>query len=76
MGGSHRVNSRGDKTEMAAIGLILNFLGGAILVYYGDKTGAGSDRAPKDFLLSRWVFHAGVVSFCVGFFLILVSVVF
>jgi len=61
---------------MAAIGLILNFLGGAILIYYGDKTGADRDRAAKGSLLSRWVFYSGVVSFCVGYFLVLVSMVF
>jgi hypothetical protein len=61
---------------MAALGLILNFLGGAILIYYGDKAGAVPDRATKDFLLSRWVFYSGVASFCAGFFLILVSMVF
>jgi hypothetical protein len=61
---------------MTAIGLILNFLGGATLIYYGDRAGAGPDSASKDFLLSRWVFYFGVVAFCVGFFLILVSMVF
>lgn len=60
----------------AIIGLILNFLGGAILIYYGDKTGAGPDRATKDFMLSRWVFYSGIASFCVGFFLVLISMVF
>jgi hypothetical protein len=61
---------------MAILGFILNFLGGALLIYYGDKTGIGADRAAKDFLLSRWVFYAGVVCFSVGFILILVSMIF
>lgn len=29
---------------MAVLGLILNFLGGAVLIYYGDKTGSFPDR--------------------------------
>jgi hypothetical protein len=61
---------------MAIIGLILNFLGGAILIYYGDNTGVAPGKATKGFLLSRWIFYSGIVSFCVGFFLILVSMVF
>jgi hypothetical protein len=59
-----------------AIGLILNLLGGAILIYYGDKAGARADGPTSGLLLSRWAFYSGVVSFCVGFFLILVSMVF
>ena len=61
---------------MAIIGLILNFLGGAILIYYGDNTGVAPGKATKGFLLARWVFYSGIVSFCVGFFLILVSMFF
>ena len=61
---------------MVILGFVLNFLGGAILIYYGDRTGTVPDRANKDSLLSRWVFYSGVVLFCVGYFLILVSVIF
>ena len=70
------MDSTGDEARMAAIGLILNFIGGALLIYYGDRTGAIPDRTTKDLLRSRWVFYSGVVSFGVGFFLILVSMVF
>ena len=61
---------------MAIIGLILNFLGGAILIYYSDKAGEATDKAPKSFLLYRGVFYIGVVSFGAGFFLVLVSMIF
>jgi hypothetical protein len=61
---------------MAVLGFILNFLGGVLLIYYGDKTRIGGDRAAKDFMLSRWVFYAGVVGFCMGFILILFSMIF
>jgi hypothetical protein len=61
---------------MVILGFILNFLGGVLLIYYGDKTRIGGDRAAKDFMLSRWVFYAGVVCFCVGFILILFSMIF
>jgi hypothetical protein len=61
---------------MAILGFILNFLGGVLLIYYGDKTRIAGDRQPKDFLSSRWVFHAGVVCFGMGFILILVFMIF
>jgi len=61
---------------MAVLGLILNFLGGAVLIYYGDKTGSFPDRAPNNVNLSRWVFYSGVGLFCIGYFLVLVSMIF
>jgi len=61
---------------MAVLGLILNFLGGAVLIYYGDKTGSFSDRASNNVKLSRWVFYSGVGLFCIGYFLVLVSMIF
>jgi hypothetical protein len=61
---------------MAVIGSVLNFAGGVLLIYYGDKTGAVIDKGPRDTLLSRWVFYLGVACFCAGFFLILLSMIF
>jgi len=61
---------------MAVLGLILNFLGGAVLIYYGDKTGSFPDRASNNVNLSRWVFYSGVGLFCIGYFLVLVSMIF
>jgi hypothetical protein len=61
---------------MAVLGLILNFLGGAVLIYYGDKTGSFPDRFSNNVKLSRWVFYSGVGLFCIGYFLVLVSMIF
>ena len=61
---------------MAVLGLILNFLGGAVLIYYGDKSGSFPDRPSNNVNLSRWVFYSGVGLFCIGYFLVLVSMIF
>jgi hypothetical protein len=61
---------------MAALGYLLNLVGGVLLIYYGDNAGSGADKTAKSFLVPRWIFYAGVVCFCVGLILNMINSIF